>query len=138
MNKSFSINRNSERGGAGIKLLLALVVFILIGNAGYNFVPVAYQGESFKQDIDGAIVKGTVLPTSGKAPIDVVKKNLFQAAKVNNIPDDAVLEVTMKDKAITGHVSYTKDVELLPFGLWVYKYEFEYSSAPATFLVKNS
>lgn len=38
----------SERGGAGIKLLLALLGLILIANAGYNFVPVAYQGENFE------------------------------------------------------------------------------------------
>lgn len=130
--------RISERGGAGIKLLLALVVLILIANAGYNYVPVAYQGETFKQDMDGAVVKGTVLPTSGKAPVEAVRKKLMEAARSNEIPDDAVLEVRQNGKTIVGFVSYSKTVQLLPFGLYVYTYNFEHTSAPSGFLVRDS
>ncbi len=130
--------RNSERGGAGVKLLIALVLLILAANAGFNYLPVAYQGESFKQDMEGAVIKGTVLPTTGKAPVDAVKKKLFEAAKSNAIPDDAVFEVKLQGKTIIGHVSYSKDVELLPFGLYVYTYVFDHTSEPSGFLTKNS
>lgn len=130
-------NQNSERGGAGVKLLLAVVVIILIANAGYNYVPVAYQGASFKQEMDGAVLKGTVLPTN-KAPLDAVKNKLFQAAKVNEIPDNAIIEVKQAGQTITGRVRYAIYVEMLPFGLYTYTYEFDYTSAPAGFLVKNS
>ena len=131
-------NRNSERGGAGVKLLLSLLVIILVANAGYNYVPVAYQGASFKQEMDGAIVKGTVLPTSGKAPLDAVKNKLYEAARSSEIPDNAVIEVKQAGQTITGRVRYAKYVELLPFGLYKYTYNFDYTSAPAGFLVKNS
>lgn len=130
-------SENPESGGAGVKLLLVLVVVILIANAGYNYVPVAYQGESFRQDMEGAIVKGTVLPITGKAPVEVVKQKLLIAAKSNDIPDDAVLEVKQNGKTITGHVSYSKSVPLLPFDLYVYKYDFEHTSAPTGFISKT-
>lgn len=137
MNKMIC-ERNSERGGAGIKLLIALAVVILVANAGYNYIPVAYQGESFKQDMEGAIVKGTVLPSYGKPPIEVVKTKLKDAARSNEIPDDAVFDVKQQGKTITGHVSYARDVQLLPFGLYVYTYVFDHTSAPSGFIVKNS
>lgn len=133
-----SSNRNSERGGAGVKLLLALVGIILIANAGYNYAPVAYQGASFKQEMDGAVLKGTVLPTSGKAPLDAVKMKLFQAARVNEIPDNAIIEVKQTGQTVVGRVRYAKYVEMLPFGLYTYTYEFDHTSAPAGFIVKNS
>ncbi len=131
-------NRNSERGGAGTKLLLVLVLIILAANAGYNYIPVAYQGASFKQEMDGAIVKGTVLPTTGKAPLDAVKNKLYQVAKSSEIPDNAIIEVKQAGQTITGRVRYAKYVQMLPFGLYTYTYEFDYTSAPAGFLVKNS
>ncbi len=131
-------NQNCERGGAGVKLLLAVVVIILIANAGYNYVPVAYQGASFKQEMDGAVLKGTVLPTTGKAPLDAVKNKLFQAAKASEIPDNAIIEVKQAGQTITGRVRYAIYVEMLPFGLYKYTYEFDYTSAPAGFIIKNS
>ncbi len=130
-------NQNCERGGAGVKLLLAVVVLILLANAGYNYVPVAYQGASFKQEMDGAVVKGTVLPTN-KPPLDAVKNKLQQAARASEIPDNAIIEVKQAGQTITGRVRYAIYVEMLPFGLYTYTYEFDYTSAPAGFLVKNS
>jgi hypothetical protein len=131
-------NRQSERGGAGAKLLLAFSVIILIANAGYNYVPVAYQGESFKQDMEGAIIKGTAFPSVGKAPLNSVKLKLLDAAKSNAIPDDAVLEVKQNGQTIVGFASYSRNVEILPFGLYVYTYHFEHSSTPAGFVIKKS
>jgi hypothetical protein len=131
-------NRNSERGGAGVKLLLILVGIILVANAGYNYVPVAYQGASFKQEMDGAIVKGTAMPTSGKAPLDAVKTKLYLAARTNEIPPEATIEVKQIGQTIIGRVRYAKYVELLPFGLYKYTYNFDYTSAPKGFVVNNS
>lgn len=131
-------NRDSERGGAGVKLLLILVIIILLSNAGYNYLPVAYQGTSFKQEMDGAVIKGTVLPTTGKAPLEAVKNKLFQVARSSGIPDNAIIEVKQSGQTISGRVRYAKYVELLPFGLYTYTYTFDYTSAPAGFLIKNS
>ncbi len=131
-------NHDSERGGAGVKLLLILVGIILIANAGYNYVPVAYQGASFKQEMDGAVVKGTAMPTTGKAPLEEVRKKLFRVAQNNEIPPEAIIEVKQTGQTIIGRVRYAKYVELLPFGLYKYTYNFDYTSAPVGFVVNNS
>lgn len=131
-------NRDSERGGAGVKLLLALVAIILIANAGYNYVPVAYQGASFKQEMDGAVVKGTVLPTTGKAPVVSVENKLHEVARNNGIPNNAIIEARQSGQTIVGRVRYAKYVELLPFGLFTYTYTFDYTSVPAGFVMKKS
>ena len=51
-------NAESERGGAGAKFMIILVVIILIGNAGFNYVPVAYDAESLKTDMGTAVLQG--------------------------------------------------------------------------------
>ena len=38
-------NRESERGSAGVKFVLVLAALVLVANAGYNYVPVAYNAE---------------------------------------------------------------------------------------------
>ena len=40
MNKVIE-TKSSERGSAGAKLLLVIIVLALIGNAGYQFIPIA-------------------------------------------------------------------------------------------------
>src|SRR5215211_6777397 len=49
-------DRASERGSAGIKFLLVFLVIVVAANAGINYVPIAYQGASFKQEMDTAVV----------------------------------------------------------------------------------
>ena len=70
-----ALSRASERGGAGVKFLIVFVVLFLIGHAGYNYVPIAYAGENFKQEMQTAVVNG--LATPGRLnPVDVVRMNL--------------------------------------------------------------
>ena len=54
---------------------MVLVVLVLIANAGYNYIPVAYAGANFKQEMDTAVVKG--LAASGQMkPLDMVKSSI--------------------------------------------------------------
>lgn len=129
--------RQSETGGAGVKLLLALTILILICNAGYNYVPVAYQGISFKQEMEAAVVQGTVVPMARKSPIEAVRLKLENAAKANGIPDYASIVVKQVGNTIQGRVSYEKNIELLPFGLYTYTYTFDYTAVPTGYLAKN-
>ncbi|MEZ5428603.1 MAG: hypothetical protein R2747_20320 [Pyrinomonadaceae bacterium] len=129
--------RKSERGGAGIKLLLAMVLIILLANAGYHYVPVAYQGASFKQEMEAAVVQGTLVPMPKTSPMDAVRYKLMQAAKTSSIPDNAFIEVKQVGNMIQGRVYYTKNVEILPFGLYNYNYTFDYTAVPAGYIAKN-
>jgi hypothetical protein len=125
--------RPSERGGAGIKFLLIALVLVVFANAGYNYVPVAYEGASFRQEMDTAVVKG--LAASGQMkPADVVKAHIQGAARSNNIPPDAVIDIKPTGKVVQAHAIYTKPVNLLPFGLYKYNYEFNYRAVPTGYL----
>lgn len=128
--------RNSEHGGAGVKFLLVVLVLFLIGNAGYQFIPVAYAGETMKQDMQTAVVQGTALP--GKmSPVDMVKQKIQSAIQSNNVPADAFVEVKAVNNIIQAHVVYTQDVSLLPFGLYNYQYHFDHIATPTGFLTKQ-
>lgn len=130
------IDRNPERGGAGVKFLAVFVLLILAANAGYNYIPVAYNGASFRQEMDTAVVKG--MATSGRLkPADVVSDYIRRAATDNDVPVDAFVEVKDTGKFVQASASYTVDVNVLPFGIYKYKYQFEHTAVPTGFLTKQ-
>jgi hypothetical protein len=129
--------RNGERGSAGTKLLIVLTVLILAGHAGINYVPVAYAAESFKQEMQTAVVQGLAAPVNAGKPTDFVKKKLESAAIANNIPNDAVIEVKQNGKVLQAHVSYVQEVNILPFGLYTYEYVFDHTATPTGFLLQE-
>ena len=134
--KSISKERVSERGGAGVKFLLVAVVLVLAANAGYNYVPIAYAGESFKQEMDTAVVNGLSVP--GRVnPVDMIKARLDKAAHDNNLPTDAVIDVKMAANAVQARAVYTQPVHILPFGMYTYNYHFDYTAAPVGYLLKD-
>src|SRR5688572_3468846 len=108
-------DRSSERGSAGAKFLIILVVLVLTAHAGYQYVPVAYQGASFRQEMDTAVVKG--LAASGQMkPLDVVKAHIQKASNDYQIPASALVDVQPAAGHIRAHVSYEIPVNMLPFG----------------------
>lgn len=131
-----SVYRGSERGSAGVKFTIILVILILIAHAGYNFIPVAYSGENFKQEMQTAVVYGTALPGSVD-PIAATKTRLQRAALNENLPPSAVIEVKRAGSALQAHVVYSRQVSILPFGLYVYDYEFNHTATPTGFLMKE-
>ena len=128
-------NSSSEKGGAGIKLVAVLTVLFLIAHAGYNYIPTAYQGENFKQDMQSAVVQGMAVP-AGVTPVDMVKAKLQRAITSNDLPTDAFMQVKPGNNSVTAQVAYTKKVAILPFGLYTYTYEFNHTATPTGFLLK--
>ena len=129
-------NRESERGSAGAKFIATLVVIMLVAHAGYNYVPTAYDAESFKTDMGTAVLQGLALP--GKLnPVDNVKARIAKSIQANNIPVDALVDVKMSGNILTAHVTYAKQVNILPFGIYRYNYQFDYTATPTGFLTKQ-
>ena len=129
-------NRESERGSAGVKFAIALAVIVLTGNAGFNYVPVAYDAESLKTEMNTAILQGLAMP--GKVnPVENVKVRIQKAIQINDIPADAMVDVKQAGNAITARVVYTKQVNLLPFGIYRYAYHFDHTATPTGFLLKQ-
>ncbi|MEP7213663.1 MAG: hypothetical protein ABI791_11325 [Acidobacteriota bacterium] len=129
-------DRRSERGAVGIKVLLIFLVLFLAGNAGYHYIPVAYDGANFRQEMDTAVVKG--LAASGQMkPLDVVKASVARAASQNNVPADALIDIKPENGGtIIASVAYSKKVGMLPFGLYDYVYKFDYTARPTGYLLK--
>ena len=128
-------DRSSERGSAGTKFAIVLGIIILVANAGYNYVPVAYEAEGLKTDMSTAVLQGLAMP--GKMnPVDNVKARIEKALIINQAPADATLNVTMQGNVIQARVTYVKPVSLLPFGIYKYKYAFDNTATPTGFLLK--
>ena len=127
----------AEHGGAATKFLIIFFVLVLIANAGYNYVPVAYDAASFRQEMDTAVVKG--LASSGAMkPLQTVTASMQRAISSYNIPPDAVVEIKPVGAAVIEvHVSYSKKVDMLPFGLYQYTYNFEHTATPSGYLTKQ-
>ena len=129
-------HRISERGSASVKFVMILIGLVLAAHAGYQYIPIAYQGASFKQEMDTAVVKG--LAASGQMkPLDVVKAHIQRASYDYQIPSDAVVDVQPGQGHIWAHVSYQRPVNMLPFGLFKYNYKFDYTATPSGYLLKE-
>lgn len=134
MNESTNYRRH-ERGGAGVKLLLVGLAIFLVGFAAYNYIPTAYEAQNFKQDMDGAMLQASAAIT-GISPVDNLKSKLLKAAANNNLPANSYIEVKENNGKLQARVYYVKNISLLPFGLFNYKYQFDYTASPAGFLFK--
>jgi hypothetical protein len=128
--------RNSERGSAGTTFLIIAVVLGLIGHAGYQFIPVAYGGESLKQDMQTAVIQGLAMPGKG-TPVDATKQRIQSALRSNDIPQDAIVDVKQVNNVLQARVTYTKAVPILPFGIYTYNYQFDHTATPTGFLTKQ-
>jgi hypothetical protein len=127
--------RESERGSAGTKFAITLVVILLIANAGYNYVPVAYEAESVKTEMQTAVLQGLALP-GRVSPVDNVKARIQRALSVNHAPANALLDVRQAGtNSLVARVAYRKDVPLLPFGIFNYSYVFDHTATPSGFLL---
>ncbi|HTH36644.1 MAG TPA: hypothetical protein VL572_01695 [Pyrinomonadaceae bacterium] len=129
-------DRSSERGSAAVKFLAVALVIVLCANAGYNYIPVAYEGATLREAMDTAVVKG--LAASGQMkPLDVVKASVEKAVRENNVPADAFVEIKPAGTVVQARISYTKQVSILPFGIYKYKYNFNYLATPSGYLLKD-
>lgn len=129
-------DRHSERGSAGVKFLAVFVFIALLGNAGYNYIPVAYDGAALRQEMDTAVVKG--LAASGQMkPLDVVTAHIQKALFDYKVPADAIVQVTPLKSHIQAHIEFTKKINILPFGIYKYDYKFNYTAAPQGYLLKD-
>lgn len=134
MNVLQDSERNAECGGARVKLLILAVVIGLVANAGYNFVPVAFQGENFKQDMETAVIQGVSLPSTYGTPVNVVRSKVGNAARVYQLPHDTVIDVKEKNNIVVARVYYVKKIPVIPFGIYDYEYVFDHSATPGGFL----
>jgi hypothetical protein len=129
-------NRDAERGSAGVKFMAVMAVILLVAHAGYNYIPVAYDAESVKTEMNTAVLQGMALPSKLNV-VENVKARLQRAFQMNNVPSNAVVEVKQAGNSLTARVAYAREVNLLPFGIYKYNYTFDHTATPAGFLLKQ-
>lgn len=127
----------SEKGSASTKFLLVLVFLILAGNIAYHYIPTAYQGESFKQDMETAVIQGISMPSSLGKPADAVKQRLSNAIASNDLPVDTYVNVVEKNNLVTARVYYVKKIPIIPFGIYDYDYVFDHTATPNGFITQQ-
>ena len=134
--KLATTNFSSERGSAATKFLIVFVLILLLAHAGYNYVPVAYNGAAFKQEMDTAVVKG--LAAAGQIkPVEAVTAHVRRAASDYKVPNDAVIEILPTQGHVAARASYQQSVNILPFGMYKYNYKFDYTATPKGYLLKE-
>jgi hypothetical protein len=131
-------NQKSEHGGASTKLVIVLIVLFLTAHAAYNYIPVAFDGENFKQEMQTAVVQGVAMPGANMTITDTVKNKIQKAAVNNNLPGNALIEVKQVNNIVRAHVNYSKSVNILPFGIYKYNYQFDNIATPTGFLFKSN
>jgi Flp pilus assembly protein TadG len=131
-----AFENNGQRGGAGVKLVIVLVIMFLIGFATYNYISVAYEAEGLKADMSAAVLQGLALP-GNVDPVSNVKTRIQNAMHNHNAPADATLDVKMANKSINARVTYVKKVPLLPLGIYTHTYVFDNTATPTGFLMKE-
>ncbi len=83
-----------------------------------------------------AVVQGVALPGANVTIVDSVKDKVLRAAANNNVPKNALIEVKQVGSATQARVKYTKQVDILPFGIYRYDYQFDKTASPTGFLFK--
>jgi hypothetical protein len=126
--------RNRELGGSKITLTIVLLVLFLGGYAGINFIPVAYGDSDIKQQMQTIATNATILPsaTTGNNQIPWATTELNRLAAQYEIPPTA-FKAEIAGPAVKTSVKYRRKIPILPFGLYVYEYDLEYSASTAGF-----
>lgn len=134
--KNKAVERRGERGGASVKFLIIFTALILIARAGYNYIPVAYEAQDLKQEMDTAVVQAMALGNNMDA-VGITKTKIRHVLAANDIPQNAFLEVKQINNLCSARVAYQQQIELLPFGLYSYTYDFDHTASPSGFLAKS-
>lgn len=134
--KNQIVQRHAERGGASVKFLIIFTAIILIARAGYNYIPVAYEAQDLRQEMDTAVVQAMALNNNQDA-VGFTKTKIQHVLIANDIPPNAFVEVKQTNNLCRARVAYQQQVELLPFGLYSYTYNFDHTALPSGFLAKS-
>jgi len=121
------MQRSGERGSANLKFVIVLAIIVVTAYAGYLYVPVAFQANTFKDLMqhyaDVAVAQG-YQPTW-------VKEQLLKSAPEYQIPAEAVITSAQRDNRIEVRVQYVKTIE---FPGYTYNYEFDHTVKSTAFL----
>jgi hypothetical protein len=121
------LQRSGERGSANLKFLIVMAILVASAYAGYLYVPVAFQANTFKDlmqhyaDVAGA---------QGYPP-SWAGEQLMKSAPEYQIPANAIITPAQRDNRIEVRVQYVRVIE---FPGYTYNYEFDHTVKSTAFL----
>jgi hypothetical protein len=121
------MQRSGERGSATLKFVLVMAIMITVGYAGYLYVPVAFQANTFKDLMQHYT---DVAVAQGYKP-SWVGEQLMKNAPEYQVPANAVITATQRDNRIEVRVQYVREIE---FPGYTYNYEFDHTARSTAFL----
>lgn len=129
--------RRDEYGGSTAKFLIVLVALFLIGHAAFNYIMVWYQCTHFQDSMTQTITQAYAIPNAQLSSPDYIKQKLRKIGDEDNVPVNAIINVQRGNNGTEAQVSFTREINLLPFNLYKYKYEFNHvATPPSGFLTK--
>ena len=132
-NSDKNFPRRSEQGSTTTKFVLVLIALILVGYGGFNYVVNSYQCSHLKDKMQEIITQVYALPNNkGLNDVEAIRQKIRSIADYDNVPADAVINVNKKPGGTEAQVTFTRDVHLLPFNMYKYKYQFDYTAKPPT------
>ena len=121
------MQRSSERGNANLKFLIVMAILVSVAYAGYLYVPVAFQANTFKDLMQHYT---DVAAAQGYKP-SWVGEQLMKTAPEYEIPANAIITPTQRDNRMEVRVQYVRAIE---FPGYTFNYEFDHTVKSTAFL----
>lgn len=136
MNESFGLARADRRGECGaarLKFIIVLVIVLIVGYMGIQYIPVAYQSYTFKKFMNESADKAAALSVPSEEKGSWLENELRTKGKDYSVPPDAKITRIFQNNQMQVTVQFTRQINLLP-GVWTYPYSFDHTATSSTFL----
>ena len=119
--------RNSQLGGARLKLIIALALIAVVAYSGYLYIPVAIDAYYFKDTMQNKVN----LAAAQGYDTAWITNQLSKSKAEFHVPDDAVISPAQKDGRMEVRVQFTRPISFPGF---TYNYNFDYTAQSTSFL----
>ncbi|HEV7842822.1 MAG TPA: hypothetical protein VGO69_03955 [Pyrinomonadaceae bacterium] len=114
--------KEGERGAARLKFILVIALIAVVGYAGYQYVPVAYQASGFKDAMRTAVRNADAMNQSSED----LRKRLRIVADEWSVPPNAEITAERSSNGrVQARVRYTRPI-VSP--VYTYVYNFDYTA----------
>lgn len=119
-----------ERGGTRLTFLIVVALLVGGGYFAYNYIPVAYSGAKYKEEMQRAVDQAAAM---GRG-VDWINSEITKAGQLNDVPAGAEVRVDkLGQGGYRATAKYTHPINLVFFN---YNYNFEESVTSSSFLVQ--
>src|ERR1043165_7290702 len=127
MNNQTLLQHRSERGGAGIKLLIFIAVVAIVGYAAYMYIPVAVDAYYFKDSMQNKVNLAAAQGYDTAWLADQIAKSKPEF----HVLEDPVISPAQNEGRMQVRVQFTRP---LSFPAFTYNYNFDYTAQSTSFL----